>query len=75
MSDLDDIEILSDDSISQAPSFSTNLSSHFPPSVKELPVPPGIKVIDRCKVVENTSECLSKLEPHCNKVCFLQAIY
>jgi hypothetical protein len=74
--DLDDVEIEEvepGDSISQVPSFATNLSSHFPPSGKELPVPPGIKTIDRCLVV--TAECLAKLKPHLNKVCFLQAIY
>ncbi len=75
MSDLDDLELLPGDSVSQAPSFSTNLSSHFPPSVNQLSVPPGIKVIDRCKVVENTPHCLIKLEPHFDKVCFPKPIY
>jgi len=28
------------------------------------PAPPGIKVIDKCIVVENTRECLDKLVEH-----------
>jgi len=72
MSDIDDVEVevLPDDSLSQTRSFSTNLSSHFPPSANKLSFPPGIQVIDRCMVVENTPECLTKLGPHFNKVCF-----
>ena len=72
MSDIDiddiEIEVLPDDSVSQTRSFSTNLSSHFRPSANKLPVPPGIRVIDQCMVVENTPECLKKLELHFNKV-------
>jgi hypothetical protein len=78
MSDIDiddvEIEVVPDDSISQTRSFSTNLSSHFPPSTNNLPIPPGIRVIDRCMVVENTPECLAKLEPHFNKVCFPKVV-
>ena len=72
MSDLK--EILPEDSVSQIQSFSTSLSSHFPPSVNELTVPPGIIVIDQCKVVVNTLKCLSKLTSQFNKVSFSQAI-
>ena len=75
MSNFDDFELLSDDSVLQAPSFSTNLSSHPFPSVNQLPVSVGIKVVDWCIVVENTSDCLTKLKPHLNKVCFLNAMY
>jgi hypothetical protein len=69
MSDFEDL--LPEDSMSQRSqprSFSTSLSSHFPPPVNELPVPPGIKVIDQCKVVINTPECLTKLSPFFEKV-------
>ena len=72
MSDLK--EILPEDSVSQIRSFSTSLSSHFPRSVNELTVPPGIIVIDRCKVVVNTPDSLNKLASHFNKVSFSQAI-
>ena len=56
---LDDaeVEVMSEDSVSQTRSFSTNLSSHFPPSATKLSFPPGIQVIDRCMVVESTPEC------------------
>src|SRR5579859_5269869 len=69
---LDDVEVevMPDNSASQTRSFSTNLLSHFPPSANKLSFPPGIQVIDRCMVVKNTPECLTKLEPHFNKVCF-----
>jgi len=71
MSDIE--ELLPEDSVSQHSqprSFSTSLSSHFPPPVNERPVPPGIAVIDRCKVVVNTPESLAKLDPFFDKVCF-----
>jgi hypothetical protein len=77
MSDIDiddvEIEVLPDDSVSQTRSFSTNLSSHFPPT-NNLPFPPGIRVIDRCMVVEDIPECLAKLEPHFKKVCFPKVV-
>ena|SRR2546423_5434793 len=65
MFDMDDI--LPDDSVSQLSqpgSSSLNLSSHILSSEKQLPIPPGIQVIDRCMVVENTPECLNKLVEH-----------
>ena len=65
-----EVEVMPNDSASQTHSFSTNLSFHFPPSANKLSFPPGIQVIDRCMVVENTPECLTKLESHFNKVCF-----
>lgn len=70
-------ELLPEDSVSQHSqprSFSTSLSSHFPPPVSERPVPPGIKVIDRCKVVVNTPECLTKLTPFFDKVAFPEGL-
>ena len=75
MSDFE--ELIPEDSVSQhsrPPSFSTSLSSHFPPPVNELPVPPGIKVIDRCKVVVNTPESLTKLSPFFDKVSFPEGL-
>ena len=69
MSDIEDI--LPGDSVSQLSqprSFSTSLSSHIAPSGNEPPVPRGIKVIDRCIIVVNTPECLSKLVDHFKKV-------
>ena len=65
-----EVEVMSNDSASQTRSFSTNLLFHFSPSANKLSFPPGIQVIDRCMVVENTPECLTKLESHFNKVCF-----
>lgn len=74
MSDMEDI--LPDDSVSQLSqpgSSSLNLSSHILLSEKELPIPLGIQVIDRCMVVENTPECLNKLIKHFHKVHFLNS--
>jgi hypothetical protein len=64
---------LPEDSVSQhthLQSFTTSLSSTFPPSINEGHVPLGIKVVDQCKVVVNTPECLSKLGPFFDKVTF-----
>ena len=64
MSDIE--KLLPEDSVSQHSqpgSFFTSLSSHFPPPVNEHHVPPGIAVIDRCKVIVNTPESLAKLGP------------
>ena len=68
MSDIEDI--LPKDSMSQLSqlwSFSTNLSSHIAPSDNELPVPQEIKV-NRCIIVVNTLEYLSKLVDHFNPI-------
>jgi hypothetical protein len=61
----DNEEILPEDSVSQhSQSFFTSLSSNFSPApVNGHAVSPGIKVVDRCKVVVNTPECLNKLAP------------
>ena len=67
MSDFE--ELLPEDSV-----FSTSLSSHFLPPVDEHPVPPEIKVIDQCKVVVNTPECLTKLSPFFDKVSFPEGL-
>jgi len=68
MSDIE--EILSDDSVSQVRSTLLTFSSHIAPSANPLPIPQGVRVIDRCIVVENTLECLGKLVDHFQKVYF-----
>ena len=58
-------ELLPENSVSQhsqSRSFSTSLSSHFPPPVNGREVPTGIAVIGQCKVVVNTPESLAKLD-------------
>ena len=67
---MEDDEILPDESISQvsSSSFSKNLSSHFPVSLTQRPAPKGVLIVDRCKVVVNTPECLEALEPFMQKV-------
>ena len=68
MSDME--EILPDDSVSQVRSALLNFSSHIAPSANPLPIPQGVRVIDRCIIIENTLECLNKLIDHFQKVYF-----
>jgi len=65
-------EILPDESISQVfqsgTSVFSNFSSHFRLPSSPPPPPPGVQIIGRCKVVVNTPECLTALEPYMQKV-------
>lgn len=77
MSDID--ELRPEDSVSNlshAHSLSASQRTFSTPSYTLRPVPSGIKVVNRCKVVVNTPECLSKLSPLLAKVaCHYHAMY
>ena len=68
-------DILPEDSISALESgqslLSTSLSAHFPPTLHERRIPEGIETIDKCIIIQDGPEYMSKLEPFLDKASFL----
>jgi len=69
-------DILPEDSVSSlssCSSLSTSLSAHFTPALSNHHIPEGIDTLDKCIIIREDPEYLSKLEPFLNKASFLQS--
>ena len=69
-------DILPEDSVSSLygrSSLSTSLSAHFAPALGDRRIPEGIDTLDKCIIIREDPEYLSKLEPFLNKASFVQS--